>query len=110
MACSAYKLSNKEKLEVLFYAHSHGGSKSRFWVCSDSGSTINVQKDIELFDSYDLKRTKPIGVQTTGGVYERINLTGEMDILPTVYYDKECFINIWCDYDVRNSEDIETLK
>lgn len=108
MACSAYKCSSKDKLEALFYAHNHGGSKSRYWVCSDSGSTINVQNDIELFDSYDLKRTNPIGVQTTGGVYERIDQIGEMDILPTVYYDKECFINIWCDFDVHNSKMIET--
>ena len=29
-------------------------------------------------------------------------------MLPTVYYDKECFINIWCDFDVHNSQHIET--
>ena len=31
-----------------------------------------------------------------------------MDILPTVYYDKDCFINIWCDFDVHNPKHIET--
>ena len=107
---SAYKSSAKEKLEASLYARGDGGNKSKFWVCSDSGSTISVQKDVELFDDYEFRRTNPVGVQTTGGSYERINKIGKMDILPKVYYDKECFINIWCDYDVKNSEDIETTE
>ena len=40
--------------------------------------------------------------------YSRINKIGDMDILPKVYYDPECFINIWCDYDVRNSRHFVT--
>ena len=40
-------------------------------------------------------------------MYERINQIGEVDTLPTVYYDKDCFVNIWRDFDVHNSKDIE---
>ena len=64
-------------------------------------SEVTVQKDVELFDTLDFKNTNPVGVQTTGGVYNRINKVGEMDILPNVYFDNECFINIWC---VENPE------
>ena len=39
-----------------------------------------------------------------------ITKIGEMDILPKVYYDPECFINIWCDYDVRNSRHFVTTE
>ena len=56
--CSAYKLSAKEKLEALFYAHGDGGNKSKLWVCSDSGSTISAQKDVELFDGSSTQRAK----------------------------------------------------
>ena len=107
VACGVYQSSERHKLEAFYYTRKCDGEKFKFWMCSDSGSTINVQKDVELFDDYDFKKTDPIGVQTTGGVYNRINKVGQMDILPNMYYDKDCFINIWCDFDVHNSKHIE---
>ena len=74
---SAYKLSAKEKLEALFYAHGDGGNKSKFWACSDSGSTVSAQKDVELFDDYEFRRASPVGAQATGGAYDRVNKTGD---------------------------------
>ena len=102
---SACKSSAKEKLEALFYAHGNGGNKSKFWVCSDSGSTVSVQKDVELLDNYEFRRANPVGAQATGGAYERVNKVGSVDVLPKVYYDKERFINVWRDYDVKNSNE-----
>ena len=96
--CSVYNVSEKEKLEALYYSDRHSGNRLKYWICSDSGSTINVCKDRELFDENVFEETKPIGVQTTGGTYTRINKIGVVDILPKVYYDPDCFINIWCDY------------
>ena len=102
--CSAYNASDKEKLEALYYSDKYGGNKLKCWICSDSGSTISVCKDHESFDENVFKKAKPIGAQTTGGAYTRVNKIGAVDVLPKVYYDPDCFINIWCDHDVRRSK------
>ena len=93
--CSAYKSSAKEKLEALFYAHGNGGNKSKLWVCSDSGSTVSVQKDVELLDDHEFRGASPVGAQAAGGAYERVNKVGKMDTPPKAYYDKERFVDVW---------------
>ena len=83
MVCDAYKTSSEEELEALRYTNKRGGDKAKRWICSDSGSTISIQKDIELLDDYEFKSAQPIGVQATAGVYDRIDKVGQVDALPT---------------------------
>lgn len=91
----------------MVYTKCIDSEKLLFWTILDSGSSINVVKDIQMLDSTRLKTVRPISVQTSGQGYDRINQLGEDKLFDKVYYDKECFINIWSEYDVRGSAEFK---
>ena len=105
--CCGYSMNEKEKMEAIWFANKHTNDGLKYWVCSDSGATISVMNDKCLFDSANFTKTGPVKVQTTGGMYDTINTTGVFDLLPIVHFDKNCFMNIWCQYDIHNSKEFE---